>query len=399
MPQDITSPFTPGRPVPVEFFVGRLDEIKRLRGRVRDALTGRLELVFLHGERGIGKSSLASFVRHLCERELRVLGVHTFLGGVTTLEEMVRRIFDRLLKDSIDTRWYEKVSKFFGDSIREVGLFGVSVGFEASDDKLRRLTQDFSSALRNLLEKVSDDKKGLLLILDDLNGLATSAQFANWLKSLVDEVSTSQAPLPLCILIVGLENVRKSLIDLNPSLARYFDPIEIRAWSPDETSEFFGTAFEGVGVRLEAQAREILTTYAGGLPVLAHELGDAAFAAATDNSIDYDDAIRAIVNAAEVVGRKHLEPQVYQSIRSKRYRKILRKIAFGPGLVGFTRAEALQRLTKTEIAVLDNFLKRMVDLGALIKDTEEGRGAYRFSSQLYSVYFWLEGERATGGRD
>ena len=36
-----SSPFSPGRPVPVEFFIGRKAEIERLRGMVRGSARGR----------------------------------------------------------------------------------------------------------------------------------------------------------------------------------------------------------------------------------------------------------------------------------------------------------------------------------------------------------------------
>lgn len=103
MPKDTSSPFAPGLPVPVEFFVERLAEIERLKKKMARAESGRLEVAFLIGERGIGKSSLASFVRFLAEREYQMIGLHTFLGGVTSLEEMARRVFDRLLKESVGT--------------------------------------------------------------------------------------------------------------------------------------------------------------------------------------------------------------------------------------------------------------------------------------------------------
>ncbi|MFH1574426.1 MAG: hypothetical protein ABIG68_10605 [Acidobacteriota bacterium] len=45
------SPFTPGRPVPVEFFVGRLPEIDRMVRSVRQVAQGKQENLFLGGER------------------------------------------------------------------------------------------------------------------------------------------------------------------------------------------------------------------------------------------------------------------------------------------------------------------------------------------------------------
>lgn len=388
------SPFTPGQPVPVEFFVGRLAEVEDLRQRVKEAAQGRFQVAFLTGERGIGKSSLASFVRFASEKDEKVLGLHTFLGGVSSLEEMARRVFDRLLKESLDKSWFEKVKAFLGNNIREVGLFGVTVEFGAPEKDLRRLVSDFLPALRNLMERLAGEKAGLLVILDDINGLADSADFANWLKSLVDEVATSGKPCPLFLLLVGLEERRQSLIALQPSLARVFDLIEIRPWTQPETVRFFKDAFSKVGVTADDDALDTLARYAGGLPMLAHEIGDAVFKADSDNRVDGNDAIKGVIAAADVVGRKHLEPQLFQAIRSQKYRAILRKVAETPLDLTFRRSDLLSRLSTDEKSVLDNFLTRMKKLGAIQPDGEPGE--YKFSNQLHRLYFWLEAERAKG---
>lgn len=393
------SPFTPGLPVPVEFFVGRQEEINRLSAKVASTTTGRLQVAFLSGERGIGKSSLASFVRSLVERDSQVLGLHTFLGGVQTLEEMVRRIFDRLLKESVDKTWHEKVKGFFGNHIRQVGLFGISVEFGASNRDLRRMAHDFAPALRSLAERLADEKKGILLILDDLNGLATSVDFANWLKSLVDEIATSKDPLPLCLILVGLEERRQSLVSLQPSLARVFDLVEIKPWDEEETRTFYKNSFSAIGVTVVEEAIDLLAHYTGGLPVLAHEIGDAVFKGDEDDLIDRKDAIRGIRNAAEIVGRKHLEPQIFGAIRSPRYRTILTTLAKETPLFEFRRSEIRGRLSKDEAKVLDNFLRRMTELGVLVRSPEKGAGCYRFSNLLHYTYFWIEAERAQASRE
>jgi hypothetical protein len=307
---------------------------------------------------------------------------------------MARRVFDRLLKESVGTSWHEKVKNFFGDRIRQVDLFGISVEFGAPTQDLRRLVHDFAPALRNLIERVKDDKKGILLILDDINGLASSLDFANWLKSLVDEITTSQKPLPLCLLLVGLEERRQALIGLQPSLARVFDLVEIRAWSREETRTFYQNAFSRVSMEVEEQALETLTHFAGDLPVLAHEIGDAAFTLDTDGRIDASDSAKAVMLAADIVGRKHLEPQVFQAIRSTRNRSILRKLAREPFKVRFERGEVLKRLSGEEVRVFDNFLRRMSKLDVISRDPEQGAGVYHFTNLLHYLYFSMEAERA-----
>jgi len=383
----------------VEFFVGRLSEIEKLKQKSAITVKGKLQVAFLTGERGIGKSSLASFVRFIAEREQDVLSLHTFLGGVSSLEEMARRVFDRLLKESIGKSWENKVKGFFGNHIKQVGLFGISVEFGAPERDLRRIVHDFAPALRNLIEQLRDQKKAILLVLDDINGLASSIEFANWLKSLVDEIATARQPLPLFLLLVGLEERRQSLVSLQPSLARVFDVVEIQTWSKGETEEFFQRAFSQVGVSVKQEALSLLSRFAGGLPVLAHEIGDATFKVDKDDKIDEKDAVNGVIAAADIVGRKHLEPKVYQAIRSERYRSILRKIATMPFDIRFKRSDLPARLNAEEKKVLDNFLRRMRKLDVIRPDPDGGRGAYRFGNHLHYLYFWLEALRAKETRE
>ena len=406
MPKDY-SPFSPGQPVPAEFFVGRKPEIKRLQGSAEAAAGGRLQVAFLDGERGIGKSSLASIVRSIAERDLRVLGIHSFLGGVSSLEEMARRVFDRLLKESVGQVWHEQVKTFFGDHIKRVGLFGLSLEFSAPRQDLTRVVHDFATALRNLLAALRNQRSGLLLVLDDINGLAGSMAFANWLKSLVDEIATARDPLPLFILLVGLPERRHSLVALQPSLARVFDLVEIQPWSDPETRDFFLNAFSKVRVRVDQDALDVLVRYAGGLPVLAHEIGDAVHKTDQDRRIDLQDAWDGIFAAADIVGRKHLEPGVFQAIRSERYMAIRRKIGDtalpvsslpGPFDIQFKRSELLARLRDDERRVLDSFLRRMRVLNVIAPAPDGGRGVYRFDNRLHYLYLWIETQRNTRRR-
>jgi hypothetical protein len=393
-----SSPFHPGQPVPIEFFVGRTKEIERLRSMVKAARQGRLKIGFVSGERGIGKSSLVSFVRHLSEREEKAAGCHVLLGGVSTVPEMVRRTFDRLLKESIERPWHAKLREFFGKHVREVGLFGISLELALQGKDIQTLTDGFVASLHSLLDRLQTERQVLLLILDDINGLATSEYFANWLKSTVDDIATSGRRLPLCLLVVGLEERRRELVKSQPSLARVFELIEISPWDEGETRQFYLQVFRSAGGALDPDALGHMVEATGGLPVLAHEIGEAVWRRARGGDIMLAEAVTGVMDAADVIGRKHLEPQVLQALRSPRYRSILRKIAELPRGLEFRRAEVGQRLAPDERKVMDNFLRRMKDLGAIISDEESGPGGYRFPNHLHALYFWMESQRSRKGK-
>lgn len=386
-----SSPFAPGSAVPVERFVGRRGEIERLRSLVRAARDGRARVGFVSGERGIGKSSVADFVRWLAERHDEVVGCHVYLGGVQDLEGMLQRVFDRLLKDSIQRPWHQQMRESLGERVRSVGLFGATLELRLDSDDLRVIERNFAHSIREFLKKTGKNKT-LFLILDDINGLAGSVQFANWFKSTVDEIATSRHQTRLCVLMVGLDERRRQMIDGQPSLARVFDPVEIAPWSVEEVEEFYRGSFRSSGAEVSPGDLDLLVGFTGGLPVLAHEIGDAVWRVAQAPAITQNDILRGMLLAAVTVGSKYLGPQMLAATRGARYRSILETIAQHLD-VRFTRTEIIRHLADDNRPVLDDFLRRMKQLGVL--ETIPGtRGEYQFPSRLAWLYFRMSAKSA-----
>ena len=383
-----TSPFRPGRPSPIELFVGRSTEIERLRGMVRRSAQGNLSIGFVTGERGIGKSSLAAFVRHLVEQQSYAVGCHVYLGGVDGVPEMLRRTFHRLLTESIDKPWHQQIRSCLGNRLQSAGLFGVTLDLKLSNHDLESLASDFVPSIKSLLNDLPEPKQSIFLVLDDINGLARSEAFANWLKSSVDEYATSAPGAGLCILVVGLEERRQELVARQPSLARVFELIDIAPWTDAEVSDFYRQSFQRGAATVAEHNVATLVQYTGGMPVLAHEIGDAVWRTAKTLRITGNEVVRGIVLAAEVIGSKLLEPGIFRALQSERYRSILRQIADLPRM-HFRRSEVLARLAGHDRRALDSFLRRMKDLGAIEADPET-RGGYRFPNRLHALYFFME---------
>ena len=62
------SPFYPGQPVSIELFVGRMKEISRIERAASQVALRKPQSVFITGEYGIGKTSLAQTVHILSEK-------------------------------------------------------------------------------------------------------------------------------------------------------------------------------------------------------------------------------------------------------------------------------------------------------------------------------------------
>jgi hypothetical protein len=388
------SPFTPGRPVPVEYFVARRKEIERIERAIRQTLSGRNENIFITGERGIGKSSLAWYAHHLAEKET-LLGAYSYMGPARSLEDVAGTVFQRLL-ESCDKSIFEKLKKAFRKYIKSVNLGPVGLEFTDNKSDLRDLVNGFIPALRHVYKEAKENgKNGLLIILDDLNGVTDLPEFSMFLKSMVDNIATSRELLPLFLILVGIPDRREDMLRHQPSVARIFDIIAPPLMNEIESGEFFKKTFAQESITVSDEALSAMVELSGGYPMLMHEVGDAVFWQDTNNNIDLRDAKQGIMEAARTVGKKYIDPQISKVLRSKTYSSILwrigKKLPLG---TSFKRQELLKEVPEDEQKNLDNFLNRIKKLG--IVDDAEVRGEYRFVNPLFHLYVWYEAKSKAG---
>ena len=391
------SPFRPGQPADLDLFVGRSAQIARVREMINIAGNNRFQIAFLTGDRGIGKTSLAAFVRYLVERDEAAATSHVMLGGVDSLDTFVRSTLEHIIKDNAGKSWYKSVIDIFGQHVESVGLFGVSVRLRFTSDEMREIADSFPEALRRIQAIAAQNRPSLFIVLDDIDSLAGLPAFANWLKSVVDAIAIDRNPTNVAILLVGLEETRRQLISLQPSLARIFDVIDISPWDSDESEEFFRSYFESVGGEVSSGALHQMAGMAGGLPVVAHEIGDAVYRSTSEYPVSQLDAIRGVLVAAESIGNKMLKPQIIEALHSQRYREILRVLPEQPLDDAFKRSELIDRLPPDSAKSVDAFLKRMRALGAIVQVPEHGRGVYRFTNPAHYLYFWQQSYSARNG--
>jgi len=382
------SPFAPGRPVPVEYFVARHKEIERLERAIRQTLSGRNENIFITGERGIGKSSLAWYAHHLAEKET-LLGAYCYMGPARSLEDVTAIVFQRLL-EGCDKSTFEKLKEAFRKYIKSVNLPFIGVEFTDNKSDLRELVNGFIPTLRHIYAGVKENgKNGLFVVMDDLNGVTDLAEFSMFLKSTVDGIATSRAALPLLLILVGIPDRREDLLKHQRSVERIFDIIDLTLMDEIESREFFKKTFAEESINVSKEALSLMVQLSGGYPMLMHEVGDAVFWQDTDNSIDENDARAGIMEAARTVGKKYIDPQISNVLRSKTYSSILwrigKKLPLG---TTFKRQELLKEVPEKEQKNLDNFLNRIKKLG--IVDDAEVRGEYRFVNPLFHLYVWYE---------
>ena len=309
--QKSMSPFYPGQPVPVELFVGRASQIERILTRgVGQVAAGKPISIYVQGEYGIGKSSLAKFIQWIAEKEHSLHGVYVTVGGARNLDDLATAILEATIRSgALNQKISEKFKSWLGKYIDGVTLFGFKVNTKALKNDAPSFSTPFGmlSFLSELRERLKDTGiKGIFLILDEINGITADPQFSNFIKGLVDANALSKEPLPLLLMLCGVEERRREMIQRHQPIERIFDVVEITSLNQPEMEEFFKRAFESVQMTVEPEAMWFLTHYSAGFPKIMHLLGDTAYWVDKDNVIDNVDASIAVITVPMMLGRSML---------------------------------------------------------------------------------------------
>lgn len=384
------SPFYPGQPVPIEFFTGRKEEIVRISRGIEQVAMGKPQAIFLTGEYGIGKSSLASVMRYYAQNN-HILGIHVFLGGAETLDDVATKTVESVIKSQLyEATISEKIRNFLSKYLaQQQSLFGLlDINFKALKADGPDISKGYLPFLRELCNRLKGDGiKGLILILDEINGITGNPQFAHFIKSLVDENALAHPSLPIMLMLCGVEERRREMIHHHQPVERIFDIVEINPMNDKEMREFFTKAFESSGMQLQEDAISLFCHYSAGFPKIMHIVGDAVFWIDEDNIIDRQDASKGILYAAEDIGKKFVDQQIYKELHSKDYHSILKKLAKEEFDLSFLKGTIEKGLSDIEKRKFNNFLQRMKKLKVLRSGDE--RGEYIFTSRLVRLYILL----------
>ena len=385
------SPFYPHHPVPVELFVGRSSQIDHIMTRgAAQVAAGKPMTFFVEGEYGIGKSSLARFVQWKAEKQHHLMGLYATLGGASSIDDVGAAILQAAAAaESMAPGWSEKVRNWLAAYVGEQSLFGLTVHAEALKREGPSIAKGPLPFLREIFDRVrGDGVKGIFLILDEINGVTADPRFAHFVKGLVDCNALSRNPIPLFLMLCGIEERRGELIAAHQPVERIFDVVGIEVMSTAEMEEFFTHAFLSADMKVEPVAMKLTTHYSAGFPKIFHLVGDNAFWLDQDGVISEHDALSAIVGAAEDVGKKYVQQQVYRALRSEDYQAILRKLAkMGPHMT-FQKSDIEKGLPEAQKKKLNNFLQRMKKLNVI--RSGGSRGQYVFNNRMVPLYIWLE---------
>lgn len=404
-PGYLDSPFDPGRPVSLPRFSGRNEEIRHIAQSLRGVLAGGPKGLFLSGERAIGKTSLARYIRVSARKEYGIIGSQSSLQTASSIDDVCSGVFSNLLIDVPEPGILNRVMDAMKKHIHSIGIAGFKVEFEPTPREREDLRENLVGAFADVYKALNRDEQrvpGLLLILDDCERLARKEVFANFLRKFMEELSVKDYAPPMFVMLVGFPDTMGSIAKHNPSVPRMFDVIDLKTLTSEETQSFFEGSFQSVNVRIRPDALRTLVRYSGGHPAIAQELGDATFWAdawdSRDHVVDIRDAQDGLYQATEQVGRKFLRFPVLQSFRMETRLPVLKVLAEVPPGGRVSKANLL-KVPGVKKDQVEKWRDHMRELGVITVEAEHpGEEYYSFTTQLYRLFMRMEVVRYQRGQ-
>lgn len=384
------SPFEPGRPVSPRKFKGRLRDVQKiLRVIPRTIRDGMPEHFFVTGKKGMGKTSFVRYVARQVEENYQMIPVYLNNEGGTTTEELIRRLLEALFREIYKESWGEKVIKLFVDNIKEIKLGGSGFSLKDHSKLVEDIKKNFVDFMITLCDNLHD-KKGVFIVIDDINGLSDNIEFTNWYKGVMETLLFQEYDVPVIFTLISYPNEFDNLVNINESFARMFQPIEIDNLANEDIEDFFKSSFEEVGIEFEDgfNSLEPMVYFSWGMPLIMQQIGDSVFwNAQEDLKITEMTVFRGITDASDELGRKQLKSKL-NKIRSDTYMDIFLKLG-KQRLIQFKKSEFKQYLTHDEQKSFDGFLKRAKSLGIIESIGRDNSGEYGFVNTLYFTYFMM----------
>ncbi len=378
--------FTPAAPIDrLQLFAGR----EAQRRAVLDAVLQRGRHVAIFGERGVGKTSLASVL-------------HEYLEG---LGQSI--LAPRVNCDDGDD--YAAIWRKAFDALRFIEQRR-GIGFAPPlEESVRSATSLISGdgpitphTVRMLLEQLSA-RQTLVIVVDEFDRVAgrLGTQMADTIKMLSDQ------SVPATLVLVGVGESVSALIAQHESVERALAQVLMPRMSLWELQQIVDGGLDVVGLRADPIVRDRIAALSQGLPHYTHLITLAAARHANDRAADLVETedLAAGVRSAVSHAQETITTTHHRAVMSARSDSLYRQVALACALAqcderGYFTAGAVRR-------PLAAVMGRPYEIGSFAKHLNEfcadGRGPilekigarrnyrYRFRNPLLPPYIVMSG--------
>jgi len=383
------SPFTPGTMVNPKDFVGREEIIRNIIKYIPAVINGKNRNFYIVGNRGIGKSSLAYYLADLLKENYSIIPVYVSDDGINDLNSLMFHLVQDLLNKIGNKNWAKTIIQSFGDNIQQVGFMSASLKFTPKTNYLETLIDSFDVFIKDVVNNIGNNK-GILIIIDDINGLSDIPEFVNWFRGMMHKLTFEyDGEIPVSFLLTSYPENLIKLQNHNESFNRLFYHYELPLLSEENIKLFFREKFDQANITCSDDILDLIVQCSHGIPLVMQEIGDNIYwLCDQSNQVSLSIALKGIEKAATIIHERYLN----SLISDENYFKVLQIISKNVdsnNLTKFNTEDIEKELKDDELIILNAFIQEASENEIITQLSHFDNNIYKFNNPLYVVYIKL----------
>jgi len=335
------NPFKPGLIIHPGMFAGRLAELEFLEKSLFQTESGNPTHFLIHGERGIGKSSLLmvanavarGLIKSINDQQFAFTCVNVELEPKDAYRDIVSKIARELQRELDRSQTLQKSLKNIWDFVTNWEVMGVKYNRESTPTEA--MVEELADKLAAIGEKLAEERRGLYIFIDEADKPPKEAGLGELIKVLTERL-TKRGAVNAGIGVIGISSVIKKMRDSHESSVRILTPVLLSPLLPEERKDVVRRGLDeaetknGFKTAITDEALQMIATASEGYPHFIQQYAYSSFDQDTDDNIDADDVRNGLLKengALDLLGMRYFENMYTEEIRSDEYRMVLQVIA------------------------------------------------------------------------
>jgi len=408
------NPFQPNNPVPAAMFAGRMNEIESLEKGLHQTLNGYNSNFLLTGERGIGKSSLLSYIKYIAEGSItspdyskfNFIPVNVTITERTDLAAFINLIQINLQREIGKTEVIRNFLKTTWEFAKRIKVMDSGIDNETVITDIDIIINQFSYSLAETCKRVTspddnDDvapKDGIVFFIDEADNASSDLHIGIFFK-VVTELLQQHGCNNIMFIAAGLPEVLEKLSSSHESSIRIFTQLKIEVLNPVDRKYVIskgierGNEINNEKTTISDEAIEQVAKLSEGYPHFIQQFGYSAFEANKDGEISIEDVLDGAFDqggAIDAIGSRYYAAAYHEKIKSDDYREVLRIMA-GNMNAWIKKKEIREKFSGNDQTVTDA-LAALTARKIILKNTSK-QGEYRLQHRGFALWIKLFAER------
>jgi hypothetical protein len=392
-------------------FVGRTAQLDALEDALVQTKSGSPRGFMLTGERGIGKTSLLSYLKFLAQGsfesskgdKFKFLIIDLDLDRNSTDVGLIRRIEIALRRALAKTEVARTFLSKGWEFLQRIEAFGVKVHDSPRTSDREILHDEFAYSFATTVNRITQADAasafgavydGVLILIDEADNAPSTLALGSFVKLLSERLQRHECT-KFMIGLAGSPGLHDVLRESHPSSLRMFDQLALGPLSEEEVGRVIDRSLTQANKTNEKKtaitqaARSGLINMSEGYPHFIQQFGYSTFAADSDGNIDDQDVFEGAFGkqgALRAIGEQYYRDDFYSKIQRESYREVLRIMADRQN--NWISKEEIRSRFKHKKTVLNSAIKALIDRKIILAKEGE-RGTYRLQHMGFALWIKL----------